>query len=168
MGHTWDWRTLDIVFFVLEWTILKLIWWFHQNKYGRLVIIILPIKNKNGCYWEAMLLCCFFFVLFCFVFFSFSVGSIELSLHLPSFKARGLQMIIALVYGLSRHSNLFAHHFVVNWLLQNGEKKNQHQESHQRETIGLHNKFTFFCKIGKVKRVNRVGKIRACVWDIVC
>ena len=43
----------------------------------------------------------------------------------------------------SRHSNLnFAYHFVIYWLLQNGTKKNQHQESHQRETI--HDKFVIF------------------------
>ena len=66
---------------------------------------------------------------------------IELSLHLPSesllsLKVMGLQMTINIS---SRHSNLnFAHHFVfklIYWLLQNGANKNQHQESHQRETI---------------------------------
>ena len=49
-----------------------------------------------------------------------------------------------------RHSNLnFAHHFVINWLLQNSENKNQHQKSHQRENI--HDKFAIFAKLGRQK-----------------
>ena len=49
--------------------------------------------------------------------------------------------ISLLLHISSRHSNLnFAHHFVIYWLLQNGS--NQHQESHQRETIP--DKFVFF------------------------
>ena len=49
------------------------------------------------------------------------------------------------MYVSSRHSNLnFAHQFVIYWLLQNGAKKNQHQESHQRET--QRGKFEIFAK----------------------
>ena len=40
------------------------------------------------------------------------------------------------------------------------EKKKR--ESHQRETI--HDKFATFVKIGKVKNVNRVSKIRVCMY----
>ena len=73
----------------------------------------------------------------------------------PSFKVRGLQMTInlalLLIHISSRHSNLnFAQHFVIYWLFQNGASKNQHQESHQRETIP--DKFVFFFKIGKAKK----------------
>ena len=39
--------------------------------------------------------------------------------------------------------------------------KNQHQDSHQRETVS--DKFDFFFKIGKAKKVNRVSKIRVCM-----
>ena len=28
--HTWDWWSLDFAFFVVEWSILKRIWRFHQ------------------------------------------------------------------------------------------------------------------------------------------
>ena len=35
------------------------------------------------------------------------------------------------------------------------QKKNQHQESHQRETI--HDKFAIFCKIGKAK-IGSIGQ----------
>ena len=67
--------------------------------------------------------------------------------YLPSFKVRSLQMTINLVlvyiHISSRHSTFsFAHHFVIYWLFQNGVNKNQHQESHQRETIP--DKFVFF------------------------
>ena len=62
---------------------------------------------------------------------AFCVFCIELSLHLPSFKVRGLQMTInfALVWIniSSRHSNLnFAHHNVIYCLLYNDAIKNQH------------------------------------------
>ena len=65
----------------------------------------------------------------------------------PSFKVRGLQMIINLalvwVHICSIHSNLnFAHHFVIYWLFQNGANKNKHQDSYQRETVP--DKFVFF------------------------
>ena len=41
-------------------------------------------------------------------------------------------------------------------------KKNQHQDSYQRETVP--DKFVFFFfKIGKAKKVNRVSKIRVCM-----
>ena len=93
---------------------------------------------------------CFFFVcVFC----------IELSLHLSSFKVRDLQ-----INNSSRHSNLqFACHFVIFWLLQNGAKKNQHQESHQRETV--HDKFVMqFLQNWLGKKVNRVSKIRVCMY----
>ena len=88
----------------------------------------------------------------------FCVFCIELSLHLPSFKVRGLQMTInfALVQIniSSRHSNLnFAHHFVIYWLLQMA-RENQHQETHQRETI--HDKFVFFAKL--VRQNSQYGK----------
>ena len=40
VSDTWNWRTLDFVFWGLEWTLLKCIWWFHQKsikipKYSR-------------------------------------------------------------------------------------------------------------------------------------
>ena len=38
----------------------------------------------------------------------------------------------------------FAHHFVIYWLFQNGENENQHQGSHQRETIPDNFVFFFF------------------------
>ena len=62
----------------------------------------------------------------------------------------------------SIHSNLnVAHHFVIYWLLQNGAKKNQHLESHQREII--HDKFVIFAKLVRQK-INRGSKIRVCVY----
>ena len=84
----------------------------------------------------------------------YCVFCIELSLHLPSFIARGLQMTINFALVLtnisSRHSNLnFAHHFVIYWLFQNGAKKNQHLESHQIETI--HDKFVICAKLRRQK-----------------
>ena len=102
-----------------------------SNDSGRpKVIIILPIKTKWLLLRSSAL----------------SVFCIELSLHLPSFKVWSLHMTInfALRFFIgSRHSNInFVHHFVIYWLLQNGAKKNQHQESHQKETI--HYKFVFF------------------------
>ena len=56
----------------------------------------------------------------------------------------------------------FAHHFVIYWLFQNGANKNQHQDSYQRETIT--DKFVFFFKIGKAKKVYRVSKIHVGMW----
>ena len=86
----------------------------------------------------------------------------------PAFKVHGLQMTINLalvvVIGISSsYSNLnFAHHFVIYWLFPNGMNKNQHQDSYKRETIP--DKFVFFFKIGKAKKVNRVSKIHVCMW----
>ena len=86
----------------------------------------------------------------CFLRFLYWTESSPIVIQSP-----GLQMTInlALVYihiG-SRHSNSsFAHHFVIYWLFQNGVNKNQHQESHQRETIP-DNSFFFF-KIVKAKK----------------
>ena len=40
--------------------------------------------------------------------------------------------------------------FVIYRLFQNGANKNQHQESHQRETIP--DKLVFFFKIGKARK----------------
>ena len=83
----------------------------------------------------------------------------------PSFKVQGLQMNmnLALVYIRSRHSNLnFAHRFVIYWFFENGANKNQHQDSYQRETVS--DKFVFFFKIGKAKKINRVSKMSVCRW----
>ena len=63
--------------------------------------------------------------------------------HEPSFGYRCYRQRLLIS---SRHSNLnFVHHFVIYWLLQNCAKKNQHQESHQRETI--HDQFVIFAKL---------------------
>ena len=66
----------------------------------------------------------------------------------------------------SGHSNLnFAHHFVIHWLLQNGSNKNQHQGSHQRETI--HDKFAFFSKLGRRKRsIGWAKYVYVCMLDM--
>ena len=85
----------------------------------------------------------------------------------PSFKVRGLQMTMnfSLVHISSSHSNLnFTHHFVIYWLFQNGANKNQHQDSYQRETVP--DKFVFLSKLVRQKKVNRVSKMRVCMWYI--
>ena len=86
-------------------------------------------------------------------FFAFSVILI-FSYH--NSKSGFLQMTrnFELVYMLV--VNIPTHHFVIYWLLQNGANNNQHQESHQRETI--HDKFVFFCKIGKAKQQQQQQK----------
>ena len=67
--------TLDFVFFVLEWATVKRIWYyiktksFQKTQGGYQVIIILPIKKMAA-----------------------AKKQYFLSLHLPSFKVRGLQM----------------------------------------------------------------------------
>ena len=67
---------------------------------------------------------------------------VKLSLHLPLFRVRGLQMTINLA--------------LVKKLFQNGANKNQHQESQQREPYLINFLFCFVClfvffKIGKAK-----------------
>ena len=58
----------------------------------------------------------------------------------------------------------FAHHFVIYWLFQNGANKNQHQESHQRDTIP--DKFVFFLKVGKAKKsIGWAKYVHVCEWD---
>ena len=67
----------------------------------------------------------------------------------------------------------FAHHFVIYWFLQNGANKNQHHESHQRETMH-DNLFVclfvlfcfvfFFCKIDKAKQKKKC--VHLCKWDM--
>ena len=57
--------------------------------------------------------------------------------------------------------SLHHRHFVIYRLLKNGANKNQHQESHQRETI--QDKFAFFFqKLGRQK-VSRVTRKRVCM-----
>ena len=71
---------------------------------------------------------------------------------------------LALVYIHIRHSSFsFAHHFFIYWLFQNGENKNQHQESWKRIKPYLIKSYFFFFKIGKAKNV-RVSKIHVCMW----
>ena len=54
--------------------------------------------------------------------------------------------------------------FVTYWLLQNGTKKNQHQESHQRKSI--HDNFAFVAKFVRQK-ANRVNKyVYVCKWNM--
>ena len=55
----------------------------------------------------------------------------------------------------------FAHHFVIYWLFQNGASKNQHQDSYQRKTVP--DKFVFFSKLVRQKKVIRVSKICVCM-----
>ena len=65
----------------------------------------------------------------------------------------------------SRHSNLnFAHHFVINGLLQNGAYKNQHQELRQRETI--HDKFVIFAKLVRQKISIKLQNM--CIFSEMC
>ena len=88
----------------------------------------------------------------------------------PSFKVRGLQMtmifLLVEVHIRSRHSKLnFAHHFVIYWLLQNGANKNQHQDSHQRETVP--DKFVFFSKLVRQKKsIGWAKYVYVCVRDM--
>ena len=50
------------------------------------------------------------------------------------------------------------------WLLQNGAKKNQHQESHQRET--MHDKFVIFAKlVGQKQSIGWTKYVYVCKWD---
>ena len=56
-------------------------------------------------------------------------------------------------------------HFVIYWLFQNGANKNQHQDSYQRETVP--DKFVFFSKLIRQKKVNRWAKyVNVCEWDM--
>ena len=115
---------------------------------GYQVIIILLIESKTAAAKKQ-----------CFLRFLYLTESSP-----PSFKVRGLQMAMHIS---SRHSNLdFAHHFVIYWLFQNDANKNQHQESHQRETIP--DKFVFFSKkIGKAKKSLGWAKyMYVCEWDM--
>ena len=118
---------------------------------GYQLIIISPIKSKMATAKKQ-----------CFLQFLYWTESSP-----PSFKVRGLQMTINLslvqIHISSKHSNLsFAHHLVIYLLVKNGVNKNQNQDSYQRETIP--DKFIFFFNIGKAKNVNRVSKIRVCMY----
>ena len=121
----------------------------QRTQEGYQVLIILPIKSKMATAKKR-----------CFLRFLYFTESSP-----PSFKVRGLQMTMNLklvLHTSSRHSNLnFAHHFVIYWLYQNGANKNQHQDSYQRETVS--DKFVFFSKLVRQKKVNRGSKIRVCV-----
>ena len=72
-----------------------------------------------------------------------------------------MNLALVLVYISSRHSNLnFAHHFVIYWLFQNGAKKNQHQDSYQRETVS--DKFVLFSKL--VRQKKSIGEQNTCMY----
>ena len=61
--------------------------------------------------------------------------------------------------------DIFAHHFVIYWLLQNVAKMNQHQDSPQRETI--HDKFVIFGKLVRQKMSKgRAKYVYVCKWDM--
>ena len=102
----------------------------------------------------------------------FCVFCVELSLHLPSFKVRGLQMtldfpLVQINIG-SRHSDLnsFKIQFIQNLfqfcspfcylsIALKWREKESTQKSHQRETI--HDKFAIFAKLERQKKANRVA-----------
>ena len=141
---------------------------------GRQGIIILPIKSKIAAAKKQ-----------CFLRFLYWTESSP-----QPFKVRGLQMTINLAwlwtYISSWHSNLsFAHNFVIYWLFQNGAKKNQHQESYQRETIPDKFVFVLFCflfvvclfvclffpKLVRQKKKKSIGwakHVYVCEWDMCC
>ena len=122
---------------------------------GYQVIIILPIKCKMAAAKKQ-----------CFLRFLYWTESLH-----PSFKVRGLQIIVNLalveIHISSRHSKLnFAHHFVIYWLFQNCANTNQHQEPYQRETIP--DKFGFFFSklVRQKKSIGRAKYMYVCEWDL--
>ena len=123
---------------------------------GRSLSYNLPIRSKMA----AIKKQCFFFL---FVF------CIELNIHLPPSKVRGLQMTInfalVLINVCSRQSNLnFAYRFVIYWLLQNAAKKNQ-LRSHTKEKPYMIN--SYFANLVRQKRSIVWAKyVYVCKWDM--
>ena len=63
-------------------------------------------------------------------------------------------------FGISVNTYHFAHHFVINWLFLNDANKNQHQESHQTETIS--DKVVFKKKM--VRQKSQQGEQNTCMY----
>ena len=60
-----------------------------------------------------------------------------------------------------RHSNSnFAHHFIIQWLLQSDARKNQHQDLYQRESI--YDKFVIFAKL--IRQKSQKGELNTWIY----